>query len=86
MKHTRIPQTEVALAAMAARNEARVEIVKRVMGVNYACHPANRVQRRDARPAMPFHVIVTDALHPGLAILRAGPRPEDCAVMSFRYR
>jgi hypothetical protein len=46
MKHTRVPQTEAALTAMNARNQARAEIIKRVLGDKYLLHPANIVQRR----------------------------------------
>lgn len=60
MKHTRIQQTDDALASMAARNQARAEIVKRVMGTKYLCHPVNRVQRKDAigglRPGAMFQL------------------------------
>lgn len=48
MLHTRKPQTEENARAMAERNAKRVTIAKRMMGAKYACHPVNRVQRRDA--------------------------------------
>jgi hypothetical protein len=48
MLHTHKPQTEDTLAAMAARNAARVQIAKRVMGTKYACHPVNHIHRNDA--------------------------------------
>jgi hypothetical protein len=47
MLHTRKPQNEDTVAAMAARNAARVAITKRVMGTNYACHPVNHVHHKD---------------------------------------
>jgi hypothetical protein len=47
MKHTRIPQTDAALKAMNARNQARAAIVIRSMGTRYACHPVNQVHHKD---------------------------------------
>lgn len=46
--HTRKPMTEKALAEMAARNEHRQAIARRALGTQYAHHPSNHVQRRDA--------------------------------------
>jgi hypothetical protein len=48
MLHTHQPQTEDVVTAMARRNEARRQIVLRVMGAKYACHPVNQVHRIDA--------------------------------------
>lgn len=47
MLHTRKPMTEETAAEMAARNERRLEIVKRVLGDKYAHHPAHYVQRKE---------------------------------------
>jgi len=48
--HTRKPMSEKALAEMAARNEHRQAIARRALGTQYAHHPSQHVQRRDAQP------------------------------------
>lgn len=49
MLHTRKPMTEETAVEMAARNERRLQIVKRVLGDKYAHHPANQVKRIESR-------------------------------------
>ena len=47
MLHTRKPMTEETAAQMAARNERRLEIAKRVLGEKYAHHPVHHIPRKD---------------------------------------
>jgi len=40
--------TDAEVQAMRERNAQRANILKRALGVKYACHPVNQVQRVDA--------------------------------------
>lgn len=76
MLHTRKPQTEEALRAMEARNAARQQIARRVLGEKYAHHRTQHVRRLDT-PAVVLVMSSRAAMH-------AAIRGNACQVPRFQ--